>query len=170
MTTLETQRLRLRRFTADDGAFMVALLNDPQFIHFVGDREVRTVDAGQRYIADRIAPQYKKGLGSYVVERKSDGVLIGQCGLFVRESLDTPDIGFSFLSAYHRQGYAFEAASAVLEHGQQLGLRRVVAITVADHHDSIKLIERLGLRFERMIRLPDEDIDLRLYALDCPSG
>ena len=168
MTVLETERLALRRLTADDAGFMLGLLNQPSFIRFIGDRGVRTTDDAREYIRGGPAKSYERnGFGMYLVELKEAAVPIGICGLLKRETLDDVDVGFAFLPAYWSRGYALESARAVLSYGKDvLGLKRVVAVTSLDNGSSIKLLEKLGLRFERLIRMSGDDSELRLFAID----
>lgn len=168
MAILETDRLVLRQLTADDAGFMLGLLNQPSFIRFIGDRGVRTTDDARDYIRAGPAKSYElNGFGMYLVELKETALPIGICGLLKRETLDDVDVGFAFLPAYWSRGYALESARAVLSYGKDvLGLKRVVAITSVDNGSSIKLLEKLGLRFERMIRMSDDGSELRLFAID----
>jgi RimJ/RimL family protein N-acetyltransferase len=167
---LETPRVILRRFTLDDAPFVHALVNDPAWIEHIGDRGVRTVEDARAYIRDRTLAQYDRlGFGMYVVTLRGTGEAIGSCGLIRRDSLDDVDIGFAFLPQYRGQGYATEAAAAVLEYGvETFGLKRIVAIVSAANHRSIRILERIGLRFERMLKLPDEAEAIPLYAYEAP--
>jgi len=164
---LETERLRLRELTAEDAPFMLALLNDPDFIRYIADRGVRTEEQAREYIAKGPAASYAaNGFGLLRVGLKGDETPIGVCGLIKREGLDDPDVGYAFLPAYRAQGYAHEAARAVLAHGREaLGLKRIVAIVSSDNERSIRLLEKLGMRFERMVTLPGDDEEIKLYAL-----
>ncbi len=168
MKVLETERLNLRWMSADDAAFMRGLLNEPSWLRFIGDRGVRTLDDARNYILTGPVASYARlGFGLYVVELKESGDPIGICGLVKRDFLDDVDIGFAFLPQYWRQGYAYEAASAVMGYGTEtLGLKRIVAITAADNHSSARLLEKLGLRFERMVSYPGDGHDVRLFAID----
>lgn len=163
---LETERLTLREATTDDAAFVLELLNEPGYIRWVADRGLRTRDDAARYIAEKFQPSYaQNGFGFYVVELKDDGAPIGICGFAKRETLDDPDIGFSFLERFWGRGYAFEAAAATFEYGQRvLGLTRIVGVTAPDNTSSIKLLERLGLRFEKMIHLPGFGSESKLFG------
>jgi [ribosomal protein S5]-alanine N-acetyltransferase len=160
MTVIETDRLLLRRFVLDDAPFILALLNVPSFIQYIGDRGVRTLDDARRYLeTGPLASYARHGYGLYLAVRKQDAVPIGMCGLLRRESLDAPDIGYAFLPAYWSQGYASEAAAATLDYGWHvLGLSRIIAITAPENYRSIKLLEKLGLRFERMARLAPDNV------------
>lgn len=166
---LETERLILRRATADDAEFILELLNDPAWIRFIGDKGVRTPDDARAYISRALLGSYERhGFGLYLTEHKGDGAPMGLCGLIKRDSLEDVDLGFAFLPKFRGAGYAREAASAVLGYAKDaLGLSRLVAITTPDNDGSARLLERLGFGFERMVRLSDDsDEELRLYAAE----
>lgn len=159
---LETERLRLRKVTANDAEFVLKLLNQPSFKRYIGDRDVRTLEQAREYIATRFTESYiKNGFGLYLSELKQDGTPIGLCGFVRRDTLPDPDIGFALLPQFERQGYAYEAASAAMEYGRaQLGLRRVLAITTLDNQSSGRLLAKIGLAFEREIVIGDETLKL----------
>ena len=164
MTVLETARLALREFDAHDAEFVLRLVNEPSFLRYIGDRGVRTLDDARKYIADGpVAGYARDGHGLMRVERKSDGVPLGMCGLLKRDALPEPDIGFSFFPEYWSQGYALEAASVVMRHAREtLAIGRILAITTRDNASSMRLLDKLGFRFERMVALGTEE--LRLFA------
>jgi RimJ/RimL family protein N-acetyltransferase len=166
LTVIETERLVLRRLADDDAEFIVELLNQPSFLRYIGDKEVRNNADAVRYIQDGPLASYERfGFGLYLVELKETGVPIGICGLLKRDSLPDVDVGFAFLPSYWSQGYAFEAAAAVMTYGRDvLGLRRIVAITSPDNEGSIRLLEKLGLRFERLIKLSADQSEVRLFG------
>ena len=161
MTVLETERLILRHFNLDDAPFVLTLLNEPSFLQYIGDKKVRTLDDARQYITNGPRASYERhGFGLYRVELAGSNTPIGMCGLLKRDELPDPDIGFAFLPDYWNKGFAFEAATAVLTHArEQLKLHRVLAIVNPDNDASIKLLEKLGLRFERM------NGEVKLYAL-----
>ncbi|MDX6445714.1 MAG: hypothetical protein QOH71_2788 [Blastocatellia bacterium] len=163
---LETDRLQLRMLTTDDAEFVLRLLNEPSFIQNIGDREVRTVDQARDYILKGPIASYEKfGFGLWLVETKSAAVPIGICGLLKREVLDDVDIGYALLHEFCSQGYAFESASAVMSYASKtLGLNRVVAVTNPDNQSSIRLLEKLGFEFERMVRLSEGAPEIKLFA------
>jgi ribosomal-protein-alanine N-acetyltransferase len=75
------------------------------------------------------------------------------------------DVGFAFLPSAWSNGFAFESAVAVLAHGRQTwGLKRILAITSPDNEASIRLLEKLGFRFERMARLSDDAPEVRVFS------
>jgi RimJ/RimL family protein N-acetyltransferase len=166
LPVLETPRLVFRRLDDDDAPFIVALLNDPDWLRFIGDRGVRTPDDARAYLLrGPLAAYARVGFGLWRVERKADGVPMGICGLVDRDGLDDVDVGFAFLPAFRGHGYAFEAASATLVHARDvLGLPRVVAIVSPDNARSVALLEKLGLHFERMTTLPGDDEAVCVYG------
>ncbi|MGE7113767.1 GNAT family N-acetyltransferase [Lysinibacillus sp. NPDC047702] len=168
MKILETDRLTLRLQTTDDAAFILELMNDPSWLKFIGDRGLRTIEDSTAYILNGPIRMYEEfGFGLFLVERKGDHVPIGICGLIKRDSLEDVDIGFAFLPKYWSKGYAYEAASATMTYGKDtLGLNRIVAITTKDNHASAKLLKRIGLQFERSVRLPNDPEELKLFAHD----
>ena len=168
MRVLETERLILDRLSHDDAKFILELLNEPSFIRFIGDKGVRTVEDAREYLSNGPIRSYGLyGFGLFLTRLKKGRSRIGICGLVKRDELQDPDVGFAFLPAYWSQGYAAESAAGVLRYSrEQLGIRRIVAITTPDNHSSIKLLCKLGLSFERMIRLPDDPKEIRLYAAD----
>ena len=166
MNVLETERLILRRFTVGDAPFLLALLNDPAWIKYIGDRGVRTIDDARANILNvHIATYERLGFGFYLTERKADGTPIGLCGLIQREGLDDVDIGFAFLPQFCGAGYALEAATATMAYGKNnLKRTRIVSITSRDNASSIKLLEKLGLKYERMVALPKIEGEVMLFA------
>ena len=160
-----TARLRLRELDEDDAGFMVELLNQPDFLRFIGDRGVRDTGQARTYLRDGPVASYARhGMGMYAVEPREGGAPIGLCGLVVRDGLPGPDIGFAFLPQYYGQGYAFEAASATLALARTvLALPRVLAIVSPGNVRSIALLRRLGLRDAGTVTLPGKDEELLLF-------
>jgi RimJ/RimL family protein N-acetyltransferase len=164
---IATARLTLRRLTEDDAEFIVGLLNEPSFLQFIGDRGVRTLEDARAYILKGPIASYERfGFGLLLVTRNEDGAPIGMCGLLKRDALDDVDVGFAFRPAYWARGYAVEAASAVIAHGKAtFGLTRVAAITQPDNAGSIRVLEKLGLRFKRMVTMPGESKEIQLFGI-----
>lgn len=163
---LETPRLRLRELTLDDAEFVLRLVNDPSFLTNIGDRGLRTVEDAEKYIREGPwTTQTKPGYGQFVVELRDDGTPIGVCGLLYRDALDVTDVGIALLPQYFRRGFAFEATSAVIEHGySKLGIDTIVGLTSNKNVASIKLLEKLGMKFERMVKMSDDDPGTALYS------
>ena len=168
MKILETERLTLSQLTIDDAPFILALLNDPSFLRFIGDRGVRTVDDAREYILNGPVASYEQnGFGLWLVTLKENGESVGICGLVKRETLTDVDIGFAFLPQFTGVGYGLETAVATLTYAQTvIKLNRIVAITSLDNTRSIRLLEKIGMRFERTIRLAAEKEELNLFALN----
>jgi RimJ/RimL family protein N-acetyltransferase len=167
MQILETARLRLRTATPDDAVFYHALVNDPDFIEHIGDRGIRTPDeARAALLTGPVAMQEQRGHSLYVVELKECGRPIGMCGLIKRDTLDEVDVGYAYLPAWRGQGYAFEAAQAVLAYAPALGLGRVLAITSPGNVASNGLLRKLGMRFERFAHLVPEGPGSNLYSIE----
>jgi [ribosomal protein S5]-alanine N-acetyltransferase len=161
---LHTARLRLRRFTLDDADFIVALVNDPDWIRNIGDRKVRTVEDARAYLRRGPLALYERhGFGLYLVSLAGTGERIGMCGLVKRDGLEHVDIGFAFLPAWRGHGFAEESARAVLVHARELGLGKVVAIVSPGNGPSIRLLEKIGMRAAGPLRLPKGEEDVMLY-------
>ena len=172
MKTLLTPRLSIAPFTLEDAPFVLELLNDPGWLRYIGDKQVRSLDDARAYLRDGpIATIAEHGLGLCLVRRRSDGVPVGTCGLIRRDGLEDVDLGFAFLPSVRGQGFATEAAVAVLAHGlHDLGLQRIVAITSLDNEASGRVLERIGMRREGTTRLPGDGSDLHLYGLQAVAA
>lgn len=166
MVIVETPRLRIRHLTAADAAFTCKLLNEPSFIENIADRGVRSEIDAMHYLADGPIKSYQQhGYGLFLVEECTSQAPIGFCGLLFRDHLQETDIGFAFIPQFWGQGYAFEAASAVLHFGySSLKLKRIVGLTSAGNMSSIKLLNRLGLRFEKMVKMLPSEEYVQLYS------
>ena len=165
---IETPRLRLRTFTPEDAPFYLALINEPSWIANIGDRNIHTVDAARAALeAGPIAQFREHGYSFYIIERRSDGVAMGMGGMIRRDSLPGPDIGYAMLPAYWGQGYAYEAAAAVVRHARHtLRIPTLYGITSPRNQASINLLNKLGLRFERFTRLLPSGKDTNVYRKD----
>ena len=163
--TFHTPRLFLRPTAEEDSDFIFELLNTPKCLKFIGDREVRSVEAAREYIRVKMLPQLEKlGFSNYTVIRKEDGVKLGTCGLNDRPGLEGIDIGFAFLPGYEKKGYAYEASSELMRAAEgDFNLTQIIAITARDNFSSQKLLEKLGLAFTKTIRLPGEEKEVLFY-------
>jgi ribosomal-protein-alanine N-acetyltransferase len=161
----ETERLILRATSLEDAEFIFELLNTPKWHQFIGDRNINSIKSAEDYINMHIFPIFKKnGFGNFTVIRKSDGQKIGSCGLYDREGVDGIDIGFAFLPAYEKQGYALESASKIKEMAvSDFCLLQISAITNPENIGSQKLLEKLDFQFVERISLPAAAEELLLY-------
>lgn len=164
----ETERLFLRPTNTEDAEFLLELMNSPKWLKNIGDRKVRTVQDAINYIETKVKTQQQRlGFSNYTVIRKSDQTKIGTCGLYDRDGLEGVDIGFAFLPEYEKMGYAYESASKMMEMGiQHFGLTKISAITLQENRESQRLIEKLGLKFEKRIKLPNDEEELLLYTAE----
>jgi ribosomal-protein-alanine N-acetyltransferase len=168
MNILQTERLTLRHLARGDEAFVLELLNSPGFLNNIGDRGARTAEDAWGYIANSAIASYdKNGFGLYRTALKDTDVPIGICGLVKRDGLDAPDVGFAFLERFWGKGYACESANGVIDYARQtLPFPRLLAITARDNRGSIAVLEKIGMQFEKIIRLPSHAADSRLFVLD----
>ena len=161
-----TERLALRELATDDAGFILELTNDADWLRFIGDRGIRNLDDARRYIETGPRSMYAEhGFGLYAVEGKDAQVAIGLCGLLRRPWLDHPDLGFAFLPSARGRGFAFEAAAATLAHAKSaLNFGRVLAIVTPGNAPSIRVLEKLGMHFERMARPAADEQEVCVYG------
>jgi ribosomal-protein-alanine N-acetyltransferase len=161
----------LRWLTPADAEMMLTIWNDPAFLRYVGDRGVRSVEqAAAALTAGPLRLYADHGYGPFRLTRRDDGSDVGICGLFRRDGLDEPDIGFAMLPDCCGRGYGFEASVAVLDYARDaLCLPAVSAIVSPQNRPSIGLLEKLGMRYERAMRLPGDEHDVSLYRIDFVS-
>ena len=163
---LETKRLVLRHIEPNDAAFIHELMNEPPWIEFIGDRGIHTLADARAFIRDRFMSSYEEhGFGFYLTELREDQTPLGICGLIKRDTLDDVDLGFALCERYWGRGYAREAAEAVIDFAREtVGLGRLAAVANPDNTRSARLLESLGMEFERMVRLGDEEEEIRFFA------
>ena len=166
MLILETDRLLLRKFNGHDASFILTLVNNPTWLQYIGDRNIKSVSDALEYLELGPMKSYLiNGFGLSMVELKKSRTPIGMCGIIKRDGLDDPDIGFALMPEFTGMGYAQEIASATLDHARKkLGLEKIVAITTAENTASIKLLNKLGLYFQRMVKLTEDAEELMLFT------
>jgi len=167
MLVSETQRLKIRHYSIDDAEFILTLLNEPSFIENIADKGVRNKQDAIKFLQEGPILSYQKfGFGLNMVELKESGNAIGMCGLLKRDELEDVDIGYALLPEYTGKGYAEEAALGVLKNAQDEHLlRRVVAVTAIDNQGSIRLLEKTGFKFDKMIKFYGEYS--QLFVIEC---
>lgn len=167
MHVLQTERLALREMEPRDAAFIVEQLTDPSFLQHIGDRGVRDHDSAIAYIERWRANYACDGYGLWLVEHRDTHEVVGMCGLVRRDTLPSPDIGYALLPRFRGRGYALEACAAVRDHALgALALPRLLAIVAPGNTASTKVLERIGLTFERALRMNDDAEELQLFVLD----
>lgn len=158
MKELETSRMRLRQFTLEDLDALSKIVGDPEVMKYIGAGGARGIQSAEKTIRIIMSHWEKHGFGIWALEEKATGKLMGWCGL---QHLDkTPEVEVAYLldSPYWRQGYATEAARAALRYGfENLNLDRIVAITRSENVGSYRVMEKLGMRYER---------DAHFYGVD----
>lgn len=168
MNSFETERLLLQPVCLQDAIFYLELMNTPKWFQYIGDRNLHSVEDAEAYIQHKILSIFEgKQVTNYTVMRKIDKVKIGNCGLYHREGFDGVDIGFAFLPDYEGKGFAFEAASKVLQLAfENFGMNAVRAYTTEDNLDSIKLIEKLGLKRAGKVKFKEDKIELLNFVIE----
>ena len=166
MEILNTERLVISKFTLNEASFIIELMNDKDWIQNIGDRGVRTLDDAENYIKDKFLASYDKyGFGFYVITLKSTKERIGTVGLIDRDGIEGVEIGYGMLPAFRGKGYALEAAKAIFNHAQNtFRIDKIVAIVNPNNKGSIHLLEKLGLRYEKMVRLSGETKDIKYFS------
>ncbi len=167
-----TDRLRISKLSFADAKFILKLLNEPDFIRFIGDRRVRTEQDARMYLQDGPLTSYSRhGFGLYKVASKTNQHPLGICGLVKRDELELPDLGFAFSEVHWGNGYAFEACQAVLRHAAtKLMLSRLAAIVNPDNGASLRLLDKLGFDFETKVRMRGESKGICQYSITLTSG
>jgi RimJ/RimL family protein N-acetyltransferase len=162
---LTTPRLQIRPLFESDAEFVLALHLSPGWREYIGDRGVRDLDTAKKYIEDGPRRSYAEhGFGLWAVVLKESGIPIGLCGLLQRDYMDAPDLGFAFLPAHQKMGYAYEAASAVLDFAERdLGLKKIFATTLPHNFPSIRLLEKLGFVLLGDLKPEKEGVALKLF-------
>ncbi|MBX3483454.1 GNAT family N-acetyltransferase [Phenylobacterium sp.] len=156
---LETERLVLREVEDGDAPFLVELLNSPGFLENIGDRGVRDVEGARDYVEERVRKSYREhGFGMWIAVQKRDMTPVGMAGLVKRDGLDVPDLGYAFVQRAWGQGYAQEAAAAVLAHARgPLGIPELAAVTTLENFASMAVLRKIGFTYRGVIQLPGVD-------------
>jgi len=162
----ETDRLRIVKFNLEDAAFIVRLVNTQSWLKYIGDRGVNNEEDAIKFLEEGSLKSYEtNGFGFYKMLHKESNIAIGTCGLVKRDDLDHIDIGFALLDEYFKQGYGFEASSAIMEFARyDLGIDQLSAITTPDNEASIKLLIKLGLTFDKQIEFGENKEILNLFT------
>jgi RimJ/RimL family protein N-acetyltransferase len=166
--TLVTERLLLRPLTLDDAPFIRELVTEPDWLRFIGDKNVHSLEDARRYLTEVPLRMYAEhGVGSLCVTLRATGEPVGICGLIRREGLQDVDIGFAFLERHRGRGYGAESALAILEHARsELQIERVIAITSPDNLASMALLRKIGLQYEGEVALPNRREPSTLFGVD----
>ena len=153
---LHTERCILRELTPEDAAFAFELNLDPLVLKYTGDRPFASIEEARTFLENY---DYRKlhNMGRWRVERKSDGKLLGWCGLKYQPELEEVDLGYRFLIQHRNEGYATETSLGCLDYGfNTLQLERIVANAVKENGASIKVMQKLGMQFCKETLLHDQ--------------
>lgn len=163
---LATHRLVIRELTVDDATFVLRLTNEPSFIANIADKGIRTLEDARSFLREgNWTNQARPGYGQFLVELKKDASAVGVCGLLYRDQHAMTDIGFAFLPEYWGSGYAVEAARALVDYGHsELGVESIVGLTSSDNAASIRVLEKLGMKFQKTVRMSDDDPGTAVYG------
>jgi RimJ/RimL family protein N-acetyltransferase len=167
MIIAETHRLLISKLSLDDGPFFLELVNTPNWLKYIGDRNLKTVEDAKTYLKNGTLKSYNNfGFGFYKLQLKEENnKTIGTCGLIKRDALECVDLGFAMLPNYERKGFGYESSVAILKLAkEQFKLHKVAAITLPENTSSIKLLEKLGLSYEKTIKPFEDDEELLFFA------
>jgi RimJ/RimL family protein N-acetyltransferase len=163
---METTNLILRPFTLDDAEAWLPLISLPEIIRYTGDTPTSSVEEAREILRSRPLRDYAvHGFGRMAVIEKASGRLVGFSGLKYVAELDEVDIGYRFLPDCWGKGYATESARAVMEQdAREHGARRIVGTVHPDNPASGRVLEKLGLRFERVLEADENGVAFKLFA------
>ena len=167
MIIAETKRLLISKFNIKDAPFFLKLANAPNSLKYIGDKNLKSVEDAEKYLTNKTIKSYDDfDFGFYKLELKEDNNKpIGTCGLAKRDELEFADIGFAFLPQYEGKGFGYEASIEIMKLAKETyKLNKITAITVSYNKNSIKLLEKLGLTFEKKIKPFEDDEELLLFA------
>jgi RimJ/RimL family protein N-acetyltransferase len=165
---LQTERLILRRFTADDAEEYFPLVSDPEILRYAGGLPVKSIDETRQMLLKLPIRDYElHGYGRMACIEKSSGRLIGFSGIKYLPGLQETDVGYRFLKDCWGKGYATEGARPLMREGiREHGLKRIIGLAESANAASTHVLEKLGLVFERTIMLDDHPNELELYGID----
>ncbi len=164
---MQTERLHLAPLSPEDAGFILELVNSPGWLQYIGDRNIHTVEEAEGFIRKGPMTSFEtNGYGAYRMTLRETGQHIGTCGLYKREGLDHPDLGFALLPGFEGKGYALEASLKIMTEARSLGLNRLMAITAKNNQRSMGLLQRLGFEWKGYVTLPNDQEVLNLFAFD----
>ncbi len=144
---LETERLYLRQFTLEDAALLYEMHQDPAITKYTGDPTPwDSLERVEQILKDTILPQYKNKIGRWAVHLKESDAFIGWCGL--KDIGGEVDLGYRYIQQYWGNGFATEAAKAVLEYGINIGLKNIIGRAAVENAASVIVLKKIGLTFK----------------------
>ena len=165
MVTLETERLLLRAFRAEDFEPYAAICADPEVMRYLGEGRPLSRSDAWRQMAMILGHWRLRGYGLWAVEERATGALVGRLGFFQPEGWPGFELGWMLRRASWGKGYATEGARRALAHAfANLGRDRVISLIRPDNRPSVRVAERLGERLEGPTTLFGQDA--LVYAID----
>ena len=163
---IRTSHLILSELTINDANFIFKLYNDRDFIRYIGDKGIASVQDAESFILQGPINSYKINNYGLCLISLLDKKPIGICGLLKRDKLDSPDIGFAILPNFRKQGYAVEASRAILNDARErLQLTKILAITSSENIASIELLLKLGMVYKKMLKIDSDSKPVQLYSI-----
>lgn len=162
LAIIETERLVIGKFGLADAPFILELLNSPNWLQYIGDRDIKNLARAEQYLLDGPIKSYATyGFGLYLIKLKDTDTPIGMCGLIKRDYLEDVDIGYALLPQYGGKGYGYESALATANYAfSHLQLLKLVAITDLLNDKSVKLLKKMGFVFKEKIRVETNELML----------
>ena len=163
---LETQRLILREFQLEDSSQLAPILANPQVMKF-SPTGILSVEQTLIKVNSLINSYKKHGWGKWAIIHKEGHKLIGYCGLAVEQvdNVNEPEIGYRLAPEFWGKGLATEAASAAVQQGfEKFKLPYILGIVDPANTASLKVLEKLGMRYERKTIF--SSILMDIYRLD----
>lgn len=146
---LESNRLIIRDAILDDASFYYELFNDPDWIAYISDKNLRSVEATRNFLKERLSDKSKmKGLGFFTVVDKSTNEAIGLSSAMLRDKATYVDVGYGFLPKGRGKGFAPEATTMMIQYIKEMFQQdKVCAFTVPENEKSQQLLLKLGFVF-----------------------
>jgi RimJ/RimL family protein N-acetyltransferase len=166
---LETLRLELREFVANDFDELCRLDRDPRVMKYIADGKPSSRDAVRRRLARFIRyPALYPDLGAWRASRRDTGAFIGWFSLTYAGKSPDIEIGYRLLPGAWGRGFATEGAQALVDYGfDDLGLHRIIGVTHPGNTTSQRVLMRAGLEDAGWGRYYDRR--LRLFVAENPD-
>jgi RimJ/RimL family protein N-acetyltransferase len=157
--TLETERLKLRKFVEADLDDYARMCADPQTMRYIGTGTLLSRADAWRSLAMLLGHWQLRGYGMWAVEEKATGAFIGRLGLHYPEGWPAIEVGWLLDRARWSQGLATEGARAAIAFGfERLGLERICSLIHPQNAASIRVAEKLGMSPERPAQILGVDV------------
>lgn len=164
MPEIETERLRHRKLRMEDLSDLMTIVGDSEVMKYLGVEGgvPLSLEEAEDTLNKMIAFWEQRGFGRWAVLEKTSGRMIGLCGLRLLE--DTPELFYAFARETWGQGLATESARACLRYGfEELGFDRIVAASRHANAASLKVLKKIGMRYEKEINY--QGVDAVCYAV-----